>query len=360
MKPSTAQRRGFGRKLALSAAVFAVLLLGVELAARVRQRIKYGTFGQVQEFATDPQSGLLIPVPGRDTGAIKINSLGFRGPEIEMPKPAGRVRIAFCGASTTYCAEASDNAAVWPARVCAALAARFPDVTFDYVNAGVPGYTLDQTMLALQQRVAPLEPDVILFYEATNDLTRDTRELAQRQGVYTGHADEDSWMSRVSLAWYLVEKNLVLRKRQAAATTDVGRVSFEARDLSVRFAERLNEFVVLARNRSKFVALATFSIHARRKQSPAELLEACKTSLYYMPYMTPALLLDGFEEYNRVIREVARKTNSSLIDVAEVIPGDDAHFADSVHFKDAGCSVMASHVVEGLVAAPGFQALCRR
>jgi lysophospholipase L1-like esterase len=360
MKTSTAQRGGFGRKLALSAVVFAALLLAVEGAARVRQRIKYGTFGQVQEFATDPQSGLLIPVPGRDTGAIKINSLGFRGPEIESPKPAGRVRIAFCGASTTYCAEASNNAAVWPARVCAELAPLFPDVTFDYVNAGVPGYTLDQSLIALQQRVAPLEPDVILFYEATNDLTRDTRELAQRQGVYTGHADEDSWLSRMSLAWYLVEKNLVLRNRQEAATKAVGRVSFEPRELSGRFAERLNEFVVLAKNRAKLVALATFAIHARRTQGADEQLRACNTSLYYMPYMTPALLLDGFDEYNRVIRDVARRTHTQLIEVADAIPGDDEHFADSVHFKDAGCNAMAAKVVEALSSSPPFQALCRR
>jgi lysophospholipase L1-like esterase len=360
MKPSTGKRGGVGRKLAISCVAFAVLLLGVEGAARVRQKVKYGTFGQVQEFATDPQSGLLIPVPGRDTGAIKINSLGFRGPEIESPKPAGRVRIAFCGASTTYCAEASSNAAVWPARVCVELGAKFPDVTFDYINAGVPGYTLDQSLIALQQRVAPLDPDVILFYEATNDLTRDTRELAQRQGVYTGHADEDSWLSRISLAWYLVEKNLVLRGRQQAATTAVGRVSFEPRELSVRFAERLGEFVVLAKNRAKHVALATFAIHARRTQGADEQLQACNTSLYYMPYMTPALLLDGFDEYNRVIRDVARKTNTQLIDVSDVIPGDSAHFADSVHFTDAGCREMASRVVEGLASAPGFQALCRR
>ena len=360
MKASTAKGRGLCRKLAVSAAVLAAMLLCVEGVARIRQRIKFGTFGQVQEFATDPKSGLLIPVPGRDTGAIAINSLGFRGPEIEQPKPAGRVRIAFCGASTTYCAEASSNAAVWPARVCAELAAKFPSTSFDYVNAGVPGYTLDQTQLALELRLEPLDPDVIVFYEATNDLTRDTRELAQRQGVYTGHADEDSWLSRVSLAWYLVEKNLVLRRRQTAATNDVGRVSFDPRELSVRFRERLTEFASLAKSSAKVVALATFAIHARRTQSEVEQLRACDTSLYYMPYMTPALLLDGFDEYNRVIREVARATATLLIETADAVPGDDAHFADSVHFKDAGCSALAARIAAGLSAAPEFQALCKR
>ena len=137
-------------------------------------------------------------------------------------------------------------------------------------------------------------------------------------------------------------------------------VAFEPRELSSRFGERLNEFVVLAKNRAKHVALATFAIHARRTQGADEQLQSCNTSLYYMPYMTPALLLDGFDEYNRVIREVARKNDTQLIDVSNVIPGDDAHFADSVHFTDAGCRVMAERVVEALASAPGFQALCKR
>jgi lysophospholipase L1-like esterase len=341
-------------------AVLALLALGVESAARVRQRIKFGTFGRVQEFATDAATGLTIPVPGRDTGAIRINSLGFRGGEIEDPKPARRVRIAFLGGSTTYCAEVSSDAATWPARTCELLAQEVPGCTLDFVNGGVPGYTLEEIQTNLEQRVARFAPDVIVFYEATNDLTRDTRELARAQGVYTEHADRDSWLSRVSLAWYLVEKNLVLRRRQSSAVSGVGRVRFDPRELSRGFEQRLRRFVATARERAKVVALVTFSIHARREQGADEQLAACNTSLYYMPYMTPALLLDGFAEYNRVIRQVATETGVLLIEAAESVPGDSQHFNDSVHFKDAGADAMARVVADGLKRSGQLAGLCAR
>lgn len=357
MQPS---RTKIARKLALALGVLVVLGVAVEGAARLRQRIKYGTFGRVQEFTTDAATGLLVPVPGRDTGALRINSLGFRGDEIEQPKPAQRLRIAFLGGSTTYCAEASSNAATWPARTLALLAEALPSCSLDHVNAGVPGYGIEEVVANLERRVAPLEPDVIVFYEATNDLTRDTRRLAQAQGVYTEHADRDSWPSRFSLAWYLIEKNLVLRERQAAATTDIGRVSFVPRELSRGFEQRLRGLVESAKARAKLVALVTFSIHARREQEQREQLAACNTSLYYMPYMTPALLLDGFSEYNRVVRQVAADTGVLLVEAAEQVPGDGAHFKDSVHFKDAGCERMASLVAGALLESERFHGLCSR
>ena len=49
-----------------------------------------------------------------------------------------------------------------------------------------------------------------------------------------------------------------------------------------------------------------------------------------------------------------------LIDGEDEIPGDAAHFADSVHFTDAGCRAMAQRVAGRLEGAPGFQALFAR
>ena len=53
----------------------------------------------------------------------------------------------------------------------------------DYVNAGVPGYGLDSVLRNLEHRVRPLRPEIIVIYEATNDLSFDTYELAKRLGL---------------------------------------------------------------------------------------------------------------------------------------------------------------------------------
>ncbi|HUR28657.1 MAG TPA: SGNH/GDSL hydrolase family protein, partial [Planctomycetota bacterium] len=210
-------RAPLARKLGLSLVVLVTLLALVELAVRARQYVKHGTFGAMHQFVRDPASGLEVQPPGRVTANFTINERSFRGPLPEMPKPQGRLRLAFLGGSTTFCAEATSEATTWPARVAAALALQVPHGAVDYVNAGTGGYRLEQLLTNLEKRVAPLEPDVIFIYEATNDLTKDTRDVAQAQGVYSGHADEDSWLSRVSLTWYLIEKNLLLSSRQSEA-----------------------------------------------------------------------------------------------------------------------------------------------
>jgi hypothetical protein len=101
----------------------------------------------------------------------------------------------------------------------------------------------------------------------------------------------------------------------------------------------------------------TFSHRARAEQSAAEQEAACVTSFYYMPYMTAQGLIEGFEGYNEVIRDVAARTESLLIEAAQKIPGNAEHFHDSVHFRDAGSALLARIVVDALAEDPGFLVL---
>lgn len=143
-----------------------VLLLAAEAALRVRNQIRYGgTFWGVDEtYEVDPASGLRIPIPSSRFGPIGINAFGFRGPEIAREKPPGRLRLAFLGGSTTYCAEVSSDAMTWPALVVKALRQRWPSLDIDYLNAGVPGYTVRTLLPALEKRVAQFKPDIVVIY----------------------------------------------------------------------------------------------------------------------------------------------------------------------------------------------------
>src|SRR5688572_26998172 len=88
-----------GKRLAaalLTLIALLVMLAAAEIAVRVRQQLKYGSASLVEEYYTyDPKTDLRVPVANLSLGRISINSLGFRGPEIPIPKPAGTVRIAF-------------------------------------------------------------------------------------------------------------------------------------------------------------------------------------------------------------------------------------------------------------------------
>src|SRR5262249_16403868 len=151
----------------VTVAAIVLMLLGVEAAVRIRHVIKYGSMATIEDLYTvDHRLNLRVPVAGYSSGHISINSLGFRGPEIAMPKPPDTVRVAYLGASTTWCAEVSGNDYVWPHLVTASLGRAFPEVRFDYVNGGVPGYTIESLLKNLQYRIASLHPAVILIESA--------------------------------------------------------------------------------------------------------------------------------------------------------------------------------------------------
>src|SRR5262249_19237972 len=139
-------------------------LLAVEAAVRVRQWIILGRTGPIDDTLTiDPESGLRELVANFDHGRVRINALGFRSPELVQPKPAGLLRLAFLGGSTTYCAEVSGNEMTWPHLVWQSLRAALPAVRFDYLNAGVPGYRLEAIQRNFTQRVQRLQPDVVVL-----------------------------------------------------------------------------------------------------------------------------------------------------------------------------------------------------
>jgi len=337
-------------------------LLAAEGVIRVRQTLKYGSAKTIEDYyALDRVSGLRVPIAGKASDRITVNQLGFRGPELAVPKPPDVVRIAFLGASTTWCAEVSSNEKVWPHIVTSALQTAFPAVSLDYVNGGVPGYTIRSIQKNLEHRVGLLAPDIIVIYEGTNDLSGEMRDLAFASGLITDTKFvERSWLETHSLFLHLVVKNLAILRAQHAARENRKRLDIDPAKIGSTFRRDLTELVEAAKKRANIVAVATFSTQLRPGQSTDEQLGAAVSALFYMPFMSPAGLTQAYARYNEIIREVARDTDVLLIDKADAIPGDPVHFVDTVHFSDAGSERMASHVIEALTADPAVRRLLAR
>ena len=75
----------------------------------------------------------------REGQTISINSFGLRGPELTQEKPAGALRVACVGASTTFGLYAKDDASTWPALLERSLRAKGRQV--EVLNCGAPGWT---------------------------------------------------------------------------------------------------------------------------------------------------------------------------------------------------------------------------
>jgi len=335
---------------AFALVLVATLVAGAEWAIRARQVRSYGTAATVeQSYVVDPRIDLRVPIANLKSGRIETNSLGFRGPEIPAQKRQGTLRMAFLGASTTWCAEVSGNDKVWPHIVTEDLKRSFPEKSLDYVNGSVPGYTVKSSLKNLRYRVSPLRPDVIVIYHATNDMSAELRQLAAAKGVAReALVEKPSWLAEHSLLWNLAEKNwrIWIAKRKAAA--NIGRLEFEPAILGEGFRRDLTELISEAKQHAKVVAVATFSSQLRPDQDAEQQLRASESALYYMPFMTPSSLVAAYARYNQVIREVVAATGAVLVAGEDDIPGDPQHFADSVHFTDNGSERMAMRVASAL------------
>lgn len=340
----------------MCSAVLFLLLATAEGAVRLRAYLKYGYVWESNNYVTDEATGLYIPVPNSKIGEININSAGFRGPDLAQIKPD--LRIAFLGASTTYCAEVPNDQDHWPA-VVAEMLARDTGLQTDYVNGGVPGYGVKHSLVNLNQRIAAYKPDLLMIYHATNDLSRHTFEQAQNEGLVKERPEtERSWITNYSYLAYLVDLNLnIWLQQQSQQTQDVvGTLDPKLDELTSRFRKELETLISKAKTASEIVAIGTFSTHFRDDQSREYQVEAASTSLYYMPYMSIEGLLETFTAYNNVIRELAEAHDLILIEPSEFVPGDGDHFNDSIHFKTAGSRKMGEGVAAALLASPEFQA----
>ena len=242
----------------------------------MRAYIRYGTTVYLGDDRVDvnADTGLRKNRQVEGEHAPKINRLGFRGPELRLPKPKGVLRAAFLGGSTTFCSELPKEQHTWPYLVIDGLRKKYPKTEFDYVNGSVPGYTAEHSLKNLNENIAALEPDLIIVYHATNDLARITRNLAAAQGIDRISLDVPSAPARYSLLWYLLEKNLRLWFAESRAADGDPRYQTPAEQAAKEFEKSIDALLQRANKSAKLVVLPAFSYQVRRTQSFAEQLRA--------------------------------------------------------------------------------------
>ncbi len=162
--------------------------------------------------------------------------------------------------------------------------------------------------------MAPLGPDVIVIYHATNDMSLELRGLAAAQGVIPAQRMEPpSWLAERFTLWSLAEKNWRVFRAQRAAKSQAGRLAVDPQTLGEGFRRDLTALLQAAGRVAPVVAVATFATHLRPDQSESEQTRAIASALYYMPFMTADGLLQSYGRYNQIIREVAAATGTLLI-----------------------------------------------
>lgn len=330
-------------------------------------------------------------VPGQSIGdSIRINSLGFRGEELALAKPAGALRIVCLGGSSVFGTSCSSDATTWPAllqRILRRDGARSVEV----VNGGVPSFRSAESVKRFELSCLELEPDVAILCNVHNDLLHrrlfrlsyDPRNDApvpienaleralSHSALYlrlrafaTYRAKQESLAGAVAAAdqplpmgrgWHKksAEQEEALAEEQRSAQGGVE--YFAARDLE-DYRANLLRFIELARANGCTPVLATeilsFSLDAG---AAAYAAEGSPVLTSYMPSY-PAFRR-AYEAYLGVLSDVAQAEGVLLLDAERELSRDTGLFTDHVHFTDQGCAevaaIFARRLVEAGVVTPG-------
>jgi hypothetical protein len=311
----------------------------------------------------------------------RMNNFGFRGPDI-TPSPApGVTRIAIIGASETFGLYESEGHE-YPARVRALLDSIAPG-RYEVINVGLPGLSLASMVPYIRRAVVPTGASILVIYPTptfylevqplhvdyvppayypppvlrVGDWTIERAALAPRV-IAKGREVLKGLIPNV-VVMEVREARLAARRSQHGAgwvwqsvpsdRTQLLRIHLD-RLLDSVTAEGLQPLLVTHANR--------FAGALQDTVGPARRHLVNLMSVYY-PQATPNVLIGMDSAANAIMREDGPAHGADVIEGERHITASSSHFADFLHFTDAGADQMARLIVEGILrhaAKPSGQA----
>ncbi len=299
--------------------------------------------------APDPQKKLpFVQVPGSsgrmfDT-TIRINNLGFRGPDLPRDK-GDAFRIVALGESQTFGPTLRDGEKPWP-ELLQDLFDQHASCgrKIEVINAGTEAYTLENNLERMRRDILPLKPDLILSTHGMNGfLAFGLRRVPEpnepgvrpRASALIGRAVLT--IERAAHDW---------RDRNSARARPVALAPMsDAELMQSRYADEYRKLIALARDNGVDIALADSTMSVN-EFSPREVKD------FYGAVFKPIDdIIAANAAHNRLVKLIARDEDAPLIDMAAGVDGiwDDDLYLDIVHFTEAGNERVANLMFRSLL-----------
>jgi hypothetical protein len=352
------------------------LLRGAACAADPsrHQNVLTTVFPMGELFVFEPLGRTLFPRyrflrNARYPSGMTTNAFGWRGPDVPLNKPDKTIRLAFVGASTTagphsYKYSYPDYIRTWLEQW---KTAHHLPVQFEVINAGREG--IDSTSIAaiVRDELAPVDPDVVVYYEGANQF---------------GLADYILWPGGIiptrpkHTSPWLLESNsaLVLRLRALRDPFTVRRgeprkprlpvawpADLDERDPQLDHPRLTLELPTIMRDLDAMraalsaqggrLAMSSFvwCVKDGMQLDPADdagVYQYLNEMFWPFSYAYMRRLAD-FQ--NRAFQKYARTRGLDFIDIAASYPLDPRLFMDGIHMTQGGTKLMAWISFQGLV-----------
>ena len=109
-------------------------------------------------------------IPNQQSNSVNINSFGFRGAEFTSENISSNYRIFLLGGSTMFGYGATSDKTTIPGYLQQFLDETHNDHDIEIINAGIQGADSFDELNLIENKVVPLNPDLIIVYDGWNDL----------------------------------------------------------------------------------------------------------------------------------------------------------------------------------------------
>lgn len=297
---------------------------------------------------------------------VRINSLGFRGPERTWQPAPGTLRLLAFGESSTFCYHAHGEQNTWPSRLEAHLRAALGRPV-EVINLALPGYDCTNSKVNYLFLGRELHPHVALFYHTWNDM-KYFRPLEHDPMVFTSWVPNKPWWQEIARAtqlgryarnafWAITNRRLETRFQElekgnaienqpvTKAALAWSRTNYED---CVRFTREDGVLPVLI-SQASTIHPSNFSKSEYRQQMGLESVG-----------MTAPIAYQTWQTMNGILASVAGKDGAVFVDGYSAVPHDFKHLTDHVHLTDEGSDVLAREVARVLMADPRFLSVAAR
>lgn len=320
-----------------------------------------------------PPHPFLQVVPGAQVA--HVNEQGFRGDALSPTRSPGTFLIFALGGSTTL-GVSNPYEESYPYLLQQLLRERHPGHDILVQNAAAAWYTTAHNVVSYDLRVGQFHPDVVLFFEAINDLMRSFSppwfarggfkpDYSHYLGPYARFRGPDVEFPRPPASW--LDRWLIWRQARRGFESEPSPFNQRDADNVARLAasmkavddvdfRSLNSFhdyyrTLIRRVRSDgsaFIAASQPSVYDLSGQAGQ------RPPLYFAPifcaedgrYPSMSAMSRGMALFNDTARSVAASEGVPFIDFAAAVPKTAEYFSDDVHLLAKANRVLAQRAAD--------------
>ncbi len=295
--------------------------------------VSFGGLRPERRHLFEPDKDLMWKYPTEQPG---INSFGFRGDEIQVPKPKGVRRVLFIGDSCT------DQDFAGYVEQILNMQIGGDSLKFECIIMAVPGYSSYHGRVIAEKYAGLTEADIAFVYFGWND-----------HWLAFGGTDAEVAENEPSLFIHSIYNHSRLMQLAAMVSQMSPSLSpsviEQVRVPSGQFKDNLRDISSTLSGKGMRVVFITAPSNHVRAGVPPYLIEK-----RLAPDETSVLA--RHREYCNIVRRVATETASGLLDLEARMNAmsTDGHFmSDGIHFSETGLKLVAAMIYIYLLQVEG-------